>query len=250
MMICHACLTAFPFEDLPVKLPLTCPYCGKQHINVKAMFEGKDRMVSIPAVRQATEDETTIFNYTANEVRADEAFAEKITEFGGIKLFDLETDEDASEPDTYGMSIEEHNMALMMMYVLRNSPIWSTQDSLERLLRKPETTVSEEAWIKDKTEQYTWNRRQFRSEVTAAKSELEKKGEFPSRLNNVDWDSMPLALKAFFSFQRKKDGLYFLNELPNNGNITSVKPKEIAENPSEGFINFLMDWYNSIGNEE
>ena len=75
------------------------------------------RKLVLPAVRPATADEIAEHEKALMEIAAEDAFADRI-----------------QEPQTYDMSIEEHNLALMLLFYSRNCPIPYLRIKLNALL--------------------------------------------------------------------------------------------------------------------
>ena len=75
------------------------------------------RKLVLPAVRPATADEIAEHEKALMEIAAEDAFADRI-----------------QEPQNYDMSIEEHNLALMLLFYSRNCPIPYLRIKLNALL--------------------------------------------------------------------------------------------------------------------
>ena len=72
---CNACRYTFPAETLPDR----CPDCGKATANVKVCIGGKNKLRSVPAIRESTDTEVAEYERIKKEIEAELAAEEEQT---------------------------------------------------------------------------------------------------------------------------------------------------------------------------
>ena len=208
---CDACRFIFPADSLPER----CPDCGKESIAKKIKKDGQERKLVLPAVRLATADEIAEHEKAMAEIAAEDAFADRL-----------------KEPQNYDMSMEEHNLALMLLFYFRQCPVPYLRVKLDILL-------GEQSEEKDAAEGamqlYTDVKKHFSAEIGKERRQFNVDGALPHGP----------ALDVLYVF-RQKEVAALLGSTPNLGDVRRVNVKEIAEKPSAEFLRFLTDWYNSL----
>lgn len=250
-MICTCDNCHYTF-DSPA-LPSRCPDCGKETRSHKAGM----RIVTVPCVRRATEDEIAWYEKIQQEFADEEAaaaanaaFAEKLKMLGAPNfrekwrskdetVEDEDTDEEEEEnvwelsypPDPYNMSVHEHNFALMLLHYLHILGCYGKQD-LQKMIMTTD--------IAEKVELFKNVKKVFNREINKEEWSIKK----PRRLDYETWESATPARKTLYSFRQDDDFKILFRDLPNRGNSKRIDPQQLAENPSEGFTRFLTELYN------
>lgn len=67
LFTCDACSYTFTDSTLPDSCPDSCPDCGKRTVKSKT-----NKFITVPAVRPATEAETTWYNEIQAELKEEE----------------------------------------------------------------------------------------------------------------------------------------------------------------------------------
>lgn len=219
-------------------LPTACPDCGKEKINRRI----GNKIISAPAVREATDDEKSWFKEMQAELAEEDQRKETVKSL-----------------EKYAMTEDEYNWALILIY---EHSLPKTDDAkhvmnsiLRSALSDPEKTLSYYQDIK----------KMFTRHVSDDRSELSKAGKSePVSIYDHHWDEggddedypAPTlisgleqygpALYTLYHFRRDEDRPFFLFGIPNLGNIRRIDLKKIAEDPSAGYAQFLLDWTGSL----
>lgn len=142
----------------------------------------------------------------------------------------------------YDMTDDEFNWAIIMtMEYSTDFSEFSTILHSARIVDNPERTL----------EFYIVTRRSFSRKITAEKAELKEKGvrersfyytfEGPLEEEFEYWEEMGKNLQALYRFRN----IGYLTT-PNLGNVRRIDLKKIAEEPSDGYKQFLLDWENRL----
>ena len=252
---CDNCHYTFSAEELP----LSCPDCGKE--NRRHKFASK--IVSVPCVRPATEDEAERYNSIISEERNVAELVEKLKMLGepnfdtpwshvdeesdeGQSDDDAEADDDAEDdtgddenpfaypPDPYNLPVHEHNFALMLIYYLKQMGRFYGKQDLEKMI------MNESA--EEKIELFKNVRKIFNRGVNDEERGIEK----PYRVNMEIWNAATPALKTLYAFRQDDDFKRLLADVPNRGNIKRIDLEKLATEPSEGFVRFMTELYNGM----
>ena len=140
------------------------------------------------------------------------------------------------------MTDDEFNWAIIMtMEYSTDFSEFSTILHSARIVDNPERTL----------EFYIGTRRSFSRKISAERKELEEKGIMEHSVpfmmeGDIEdqfeyWDEMGKHLQALYHFR----SIDFLST-PNLGNIRRIDLKKIAEEPSDGYKQFLLDWENRL----
>lgn len=222
-MICTCDNCHYTFES--ATLPLSCPDCGKESVNRRF----RDTIRSTPAVRPATSEEIAWYEDMQLELEKE------------IKREDL-----LKSVDSYGMTDEEHNWAMVMVHQQpkpkTDEAVQQTQFWLRTVLRDPQKSL----------EYYLQVRKEFTRNISAERSALERDGRsepfFVAHLNDdgetelvSGLDAYGSALSILYHFKP-----YDFLHRPTLGDLRRINLKRIAENPTEGYSQFLLDWVNGI----
>lgn len=233
---CDNCHYTFAADSLPA----WCPECHKETRNHKVA----GKIISAPCVRTATEDETIWYEKAVSEERNVKELAEKLRVLGE-PYFRNEHENDVEDTensmlgysypaDPYHLPIHEHNFALMIIYYLQVFGKFYGKLDLEKMLMGEDVDEKVDLYKKVKT---TFNRG-----INTEQRNIEK----PGKLTREVWEAATPALKTLYSFRQDDDINMLLGEVPNRGNIQRIDLKKLAEEPSEGFIQFLRELYNGM----
>ena len=245
-MICTCDNCHYTFEA--DALPTWCSNCGKEARNHK--FASK--IISVPCVRIATEDEASWYEKAISDERDATDLAEKIRMLGEPffrkeyeeEETEEETEEDETEEtsgifgvsypaDPYGLSVHEHNFALMLIYYIKQLGYFGKQD-LEKMIMSDD--------VDEKAELYKNVKKTFNRGINTEERQVEK----PSRLTREVWEAATPALKVLYSFRQDDDFKMWMGDVPNRGNIKRIDVQKLAAEPSEGFVRFLTELYNGL----
>lgn len=218
---CDNCHYTFQTDSFP----LSCPDCGKEKINRRI----ETKIISAPAVREATEAEIAWYEQAQKELAAEEHQKET------MKSLDTYAN--------YGMTNDEYNWAMVMLFTYglpaTDEARQLVRSQLHIALKDPEKTL----------EHYQMVRRIFTSNVSKDRSELKKAGKHEpisvATFNDDgeselcdDVDAYGPALSILYRF-RPYDFLH----TPTLGDLRRIDLKKIAEDPSAGYAQFLLDCF-------
>lgn len=141
-------------------------------------------------------------------------------------------------PADYDLPINEHNMAVIVRFSYRTTPPQYAEFYIRKLFAQDGKLDSyAESFLLDLRKEFS---RQFREEKSIY--------GFTPPVYVVETDTVSFnenpdtpAINAICTFKMKNAFLDYLRGKPNLGDINSVKPAEIVQNPSEGFLRFLHD---------
>ena len=161
---CDNCHYTFSADTLPT----WCPHCSQEHRNHK--FASK--IISMPCVRPATEDEAAQYEKVIAEERNVADLVEKLKMLGEPYFYkssysgdeddsgedqtedqtvtdteteaendeQIETEDDvnpfAYPPDPYNLSVHEHNFALMVIYYVKQMGRFYGKQDLEKMIMR------------------------------------------------------------------------------------------------------------------
>lgn len=203
-------------------LPHSCPDCGKEKINRRI----ETQIISSPAVREASEAEIAWYEQAQKELAAEEHQKETIKSL-----------------DSYGMTDDEHNWAMVMLFThglpTTDEARQLVRSQLRIALKSPEKAL----------EHYQMVRRIFTGNISKDRKDLAKAGKHEpfcvANLNNDgelelrdDVDAYGPALSILYRF-RPYDFLH----TPTLGDLRRIDLKKIAEDPSAGYAQFLLDCF-------
>lgn len=253
---CDNCHTTF--ESVETVIPSTCPNCFRE----KRPHKVGAKIIVVPCVRNATETEIEWFENVQKQIADEEAirtanqvFAEKIRMLGEPKLkkpYDSDDSDDCDEEterteedeigmedqepygypaDPYNLSIHEHNFALMLLYYIRELRSYGFRD-LEKMIMTTD--------IDEKMELYQNVKKVFNRGINTE----ERGNEKPFRITREVWENATPALKTLYSFRQDNAFKALLCDTPNRGNVKRIDVRQLAENPSKGFTQFMTELYN------
>ena len=239
---CDNCHYTFAADELPT----WCSSCGQEKRNHK--FAGK--ILSVPCVRPATEDEATQYEKVVAEEQDVADLVEKLRMLGEPyfdKPWKNETDETGEEddgeadedegfdypPDPYNLPVHEHNFALMLVYYIKRLGYFGRHD-LEKMIMGED--------IEEKVALYKNVKKVFTSGINTEERGIEK----PNHVNMEVWSAATPALKTLYAFRQDDDFKMLMGDVPNRGNIKRIDVQKLAEEPSEGFMRFLRELYNGL----
>lgn len=141
--------------------------------------DGQERKLVLPAVRLATADEIAEHEKAMAEIAAEDAFADRL-----------------KEPQNYDMSMEEHNLALMLLFYFRQCPVPYLRVNLDILLgeRSEEKDAAEGAM-----QLYTDVKKHFSSEIGKEHRQFNVDGALPHGLT----------LDVLYVFRQKRLPLFW-----------------------------------------
>lgn len=220
MMICTCDNCHYTFQS--DALPPSCPDCGKESINRRI----DTRIISSPAVREATEAETVWFVQVQKELAAEEHQKETLKSL-----------------DSFGMTDDEYNWAMVMLFT-HGLP---TTEEARNLVRSQLRIALKDP--KKALDHYQMVRRIFTNNISSDRKALEKAGKhepFSVASMNDDgetvlddgMDDYGPALSILYRFRP-----YDFLQVPTLGNLRRIDLKKIAEEPSAGYAQFLLDCF-------
>lgn len=223
-MICTCDNCHYTFSS--PSLPSACPDCGKEKVNRR--FGNK--IISAPAVREATQAEKDWFEKIQAELAKEDQRKETVKNL-----------------DKYGMFEDEYNWALVMIFEHSRPKTDEAKRMMNSVLRSalsdPEKML---AYYQDIKKMFTRHISDERRELSS-----EEKNE-PMNIYDSEGELIPgleeygAALFTLYHFRRDEDRPFFLFGTPNLGNLRRIDLKKIAENPSAGYAQFLLDWTGSM----
>lgn len=217
IFVCNACNHMFQAEIQPA----VCPNC-----NLDSVLGSTDsgRRVSFPAVRAATEAEVKAYEEVGKAAQEERDFLEWLDSLS-----------------SYDLSNDEYHVALMLLHSFRTTRDLYTKHFINDLLPAKKGGIE------------GWN-----AQAMARILYIDVKKSFTSKINQERQDAgtndivkvaakMPpdSAAHVLLKFRRDKVDS-FLKTPPNLSNIREVNLEKVALEPSAEYLQFLMEWYNSI----
>jgi len=217
---CDNCHYTFEAESLP----LSCPDCGKEKINRRI----GDKIKSAPAVRPATSDEIAWYEENQMELAAE---AEQKRQLQSV--------------ETYDMTDEEYNWAMVMVH---EKPTPKTDEARE-LTQSFYRSASHDP--EKLLEHYLQIRKQFTGKISEDRAALRKTGKHEPFLVAQFSGEEPVLIDGLDQYGSALCVLYHFKpydflHTPTLGDLRRIDLKRIAEEPSAGFSQFLLDWLNSL----
>ena len=252
---CDNCHYTFQANDLPT----WCANCGQEARSHK--FASK--IISVPCVRPATEDEAARYEAVIAEERNTADLVEKLRLLGepyfdrpwrrddesvdaddtGAEDTDEAADEDETEdehspfdypPDPYNLPVHEHNFALMVVYYIKQLGRFYGKQDLEKMIMSTD--------IDEKVELFKNVKKVFTRGINTEERGIEK----PYRVDMEIWSAATPALKTLYAFRQDDHIKILFGDVPNRGNIKRIDVQKLATEPSEGFMRFLTELYNGM----
>lgn len=207
---CDNCHYTFASDTLP----LSCPDCGKASINRRI----DTRIISAPAVREATNAEVAWYEETQKDLDVAEKRKETMKAL-----------------DSYGMIDDEYNWAMVMLFT---HSLPTTEEALNLMRTQLRTSLKDP---KNALGHYQMVRRIFTNNISNDRKELEKAGKHePFSVAGMNGDGEMVldgsiddngpALSILYRF-RPYDTL----SVPTLWNLRRIDLKKIAEDPSAGY---------------
>ena len=246
-MICTCDNCHYTFED--DALPTWCSNCRQENRHHK--FGSK--IISVPCVRPATEEEAEQYNKIAAEDRSVSELVEKLKMLGEPYFYeskrhsdeddlaDVDQTEDVEDvnplaypPDPYNLSVHEHNFALMLIYFTKQMGHFYGKQNLEKMIMSTE--------VEEKVELFKNVRKIFNRGVNDEERGIER----PSQMNMEIWNAATPALKTLYAFRQDDDFKLLISDAPNRGNIKRIDLEKLASEPSDGLMRFMIELYNGM----
>ena len=216
MFICDACHIIFKSENEIY----SCPSCHAKRLILSA---GEDKKLLVPAIRQATNEEVELYRQIAEDLNTENGLEPRIEK---LKSFEL--------------SDSEYNLALMILWVYRDYSKPLIQYKLKDILTPGGGFFTSEE-----------NRNKLIDFCELAKSRFTdaiSKERNSTQCNNIvnvaekiEGESAAGVLLRF----RQDEEETLKRKIPNLANIRSVDVKQITCSPSKGFVEYLIDLFNS-----
>lgn len=215
-------------------MPDHCPDCCKEKINRRVGTVGT-KIIESPAVREATRQEYEWYE----DMRREAAVAERRKTMLNINNFKFSF-------DGSGMTDDEYNWAMVMLFEWLNSPKPKTEEARNMMLFFFRQTFSNPEKL---LEHYVHIRREFNSDIINDRNRLKSEerhepfagvtcmnddGEF-ELIEDID-DYGP-ALSVLYRF--RLDEIHSFLHTPNIGDLRKIDLKKIAEEPSAAYSQFL-----------
>ena len=219
---CNACNYLFENEG---EKPLSCPSC-----HASSVVYGTDtgKKVSIQAIRTAAPDEISAYAQIGKEVSDRKSFLEQ------VKCL-----------QKYTLSVDEYNMALMLLFFYKTSPVFYTKIAIDRLLSARKSGSDQESWQEETQKYYYDVRRHFTSSLTTERRNTGT-NDTAAGASYTEADSAANTLMKFREDVSRSGIRELFGETPNLGDVRRVDYKTVAIHPGEGYREFLQNWYNSL----
>lgn len=254
---CNACRYTFPAETLPDR----CPDCGKATANVKVRIDGKNKLRSVPAVREATEIEAAEYERVKKEIEKELAAEQEQKNIAASRI-DY-TIRYITLLLHHKLQQDEHNLALILGYSFLTLPSNYIKGFIQSVIDPDQANRFGGATTSSLPDRYTEFRRRFSSELQTERGRLGS-SEYDELYQStweegtliVDEDSVRV-LPTQDNLNPDTPALNFMKyavcdepvlclKTPNLGTVRHIKCKDIAEHPSEEYLAFLRDVYNMM----
>lgn len=143
--------------------------------------------------------------------------------------------------DQYSLSVDEHNMALMLLFSFKSSPKYSSIAIIQDMtgINPHYEDSSRENWVN----YYKTARRWFSSSLSA-----ERKRVGSNDVTEVAYHAGKSSAAAILLLFKQKEEEAFKREMlggtPNLGDVRRVDFKKVAVQPGDQFIRFWKDFIN------
>lgn len=217
IFVCNACSHMFQAEIQPA----VCPSC-----NLNSVLGSTDsgRRVSFPAVRAATKAEIQSFEEVEKAARGEMDFPEWLDSLS-----------------SYDLSNDEYHVALMLLHSFRTTPDLYTKQFINDLL--PARKGGIEGWNAQAMARilYIDVKKSFTSKINQERQNAGT-NDIVKVAAQTPPDSAANVLRRF----RQNEITKIFRDPQNLGDIRRVDLEKVVLEPSDGYLRFLTEWYNSM----
>ncbi len=214
---CDACHYIFQSDDIPS----SCPVCNASSVIAQ---NSTGKKFKIPAVRTSTETEMEQNRLADTEKSAKKSFLVRVKNLTG-----------------YALNDDEYHTALMLLFYFRSAPEEYTSIHLNDLLYGRNSFIESKMAETSARNLYIQAQKYFTSELGRERRET----GCNDAVEVATYTEKGSAASLLLLF-RQNGTDQILGKTPNLTNIRNVKFDQVVKQPSEDYIHFLMDWYNSV----
>jgi hypothetical protein len=217
LFACNACRYFFEADALPD----TCPNC---HLDSVLGSTDSGRRVSFPAVRAATEAEVKAYEEVGKAAQEERDFLEWLDSLS-----------------SYDLSNDEYHVALMLLHSFRTTPDLYTKHFTNDLL--PAKKGGIEGWNAQAMARilYIDVKKSFTSKINQERQNAGT-NDIVKVAAQTPPDSAANVLRRF----RQNEITKIFRDPQNLGDIRRVDLEKVVLEPSDGYLRFLTEWYNSM----
>ena len=212
LFTCNACLSMLYADTIPD----ACPHCKVSSVILQPAAGKK---VLLPAMRPATVAEQSVYQEISQGSFPALSISERIACLS-----------------EYPMTDHEYHTALMLIFYSKDTPEILTTYRLEDLLLPRNSFSAQKTAIAAASGRYDDVVKRFTQKIAA-----ERKNAGTTDITKVaqqfGTDSAAGILTLFHREDSKK---------PNLNTIRNVDIDTVAKEPGNGYMRFLIDWYNSV----
>ena len=214
---CDSCHYIFQSDDVST----VCPICITSSVIAQ---NSSGRKFKIPAIRFSTEVEIEQSQLADTEECSKRSYLERIESLPGYTLTD-----------------DEYHVALMLLFYFKSAPKEFISVHLGTLLSRE--NISSESGMDETAARdlYTQAQRHFISELGKERRKIGCNDAITVATYTEKGSAASLLLRF-----RQNGFDQILGKTPNLTNIRSVMFDLVVKEPGEGYLRFLMDWYNSL----
>ena len=215
--VCNACNHIFQAEAQPA----SCPRC-----NLDSVLGSTDsgRRVSFPAVRPATEAEIRAYEEVEIAAQEERDFLEWLDSLS-----------------SYELSNDEYHVALMLLHSFRTTPDLYTKHYISDLLPAKKGGFEGRGAQAMARILYIDVKKSFTSKINQERHEAGT-NNIAEVAAQTPPDSAANILRRF----RQDEITKIFHDPQNLGDIRRVDLEKVVLEPSDGYLRFLTEWYNSM----
>ena len=217
IFVCNACNHIFQAEAPPT----ACPRC-----NLDSVLGSTDsgRRVSFPAVRTANDAEIQSYEDVEKAAQEERDFLEWLDSLA-----------------SYDLSNDEYHVALMLLHSFRATPDLYTKHFISDLLPVKEGGFEGRAAQAMARNLYIDVKKSFTSKINRERDAAGTKNIAEIAVQTPP-DSAANILRRF----RQDEITKIFHDPQNLGDIRRVDLEKVILEPSDGYLRFLTEWYNSM----
>lgn len=215
---CDACHYIFRADEMPD----CCPSCHNRSVFAK---NSTGKQFNLPAVRLSTEYETEQSRVADEQELQKQSFKDCVKSLSNYELSD-----------------NEYHASLMLIFFLKSVPAEYAKMHLGDLLSQRNNYLEGKAAETKARNLYDSIQKHFRSSLGCER----RKTGCNDAIEVASYAGDESAASLLVQFRQSATD-QILGKTPNLTDIRNVKFDEVIKEPGDGYIQFLMDWYNSIG---
>ena len=217
LFICDACHSLFERE----KIVDSCPHC---HANRLILSADEDKKLLVPAVRQATDKEEGAYRQIKEAKNTTNDLQQRIEKLKSYNLLD-----------------SEYNLALMLIWLYRDYSLALIQYKLKEILTPGSDFFKSEETKNRLIDFCELAKSRFTDDISKERKSTQC-NNIVKVAEKIEGDSAADVLLRF----RQNEEETLKRKIPNLANIRGVDTNAIAKNPSNDFVQFLIDLYNGV----